>query len=133
MIVYPESGYNSFVSVDDADSYFADRLHVDDWTGATDEIKQDALMTSYRSLSELNIVIDLTDTTALTAIKQAQLEQALHELKNDLDEMKASQVSLGGLLNVKLKDKPEQPPRFNKRAMGLLRPYLRAPVITRIR
>ena len=133
LTAYPTTGYNSFVSVADADAYFADRLHADEWTGATTDIKAASLLTAYRSLSELTIVIDLTDEDALTAIKQAQMEQALHELRHDLDELQASQVAFAGLINIKLDNTGERPQRFSKRALGMLRPYMRTPVISRIR
>ena len=53
-------------------------------------------MTAYRSLQELDIFIDLSDTDALQAIKQAQLEQALHEIRHDLGGLQAQPVSIGG-------------------------------------
>ena len=70
-------------------------------------------------------MIDLTDTDALESIKHAQLEQGLHEIRCDLDELQASQVALGGLINVKLDNQGERPQRFSKRALGMLRPYMR--------
>ncbi|MBC2713594.1 MAG: hypothetical protein HGJ94_22160 [Desulfosarcina sp.] len=131
MIVYPTSGYDSFVSVNDADTYFETRLHADDWLTADGEI---ALMVAYRSLQELDIFIDLTDADALQAIKLAQCEQALHEIRYDLDELQAQSVSLGGLVSVKLdRSNGEKPPRYSQRALAILKPYLRAPVISRIR
>lgn len=93
MIVYPTSGYNSFISVNDADTYFETRLHSADWLTSDGET---ALMTAYRSLQELDIFIDLSDTDALQAIKQAQLEQALHEIRHDLGGLQAQPVSIGG-------------------------------------
>ena len=134
LIAYPATSYNSFVSVDDGDSYFADRLHADEWSGATADIKADALLTAYRSLQELTIIIDLSDTVALQAIKTAQLEQALHEIRHDLDQLQVDSLSLGGMLSVKLdKGKGEKPPRYSERSLAVLKPYLRAPVISRIR
>ena len=129
--VYPETGYNSFISEDDADTYLESRLHASAWDAAAD--KEAALMTAYRSLQELDIVVDLSDATALQALATAQCEQALHEIRHDLDEPQASALSFGGLLSVKLKNDGQKPPRFSPRAIAMLRPYLKAPVISRTR
>ena len=72
-------------------------------------------------------MLDLTDATQLTALKYAQCEQALHEAHDNIDD----QTPLLQIQGIKVK-KPEVP-RFSDRALGLLRPYMRAPVITRIR
>lgn len=130
LIVYPDSGYNSFISEDDASTYFEGRLNASAWDTADQEA---ALLQSYRSLQELSIVVDLSDATALQALKNAQCEQALHEIRNDLDEPQASSVSLGGLVSVSMKNAGEKPDRYSQRALAMLRPYLRAPVITRTR
>ena len=80
MIVYPTENYVSFVSEDTADNYFEKRLHASEW-GSAD--KEAALQTAFRSLQELDIVIDLTDSEELGAIQKAQMEQALWEIKHD--------------------------------------------------
>lgn len=46
-------GENSYVSLEDANAYFEDRLDVDAWTSATDTLKEQALVTSTRMLDEL--------------------------------------------------------------------------------
>lgn len=131
LTVYPDSGYNSFISHKDAFRYFRTRLNTEAWDSG-DQIT--ALLQAYRSLQELDIVVDLTNTTALQALATAQCEQAYHELRHDLEELQASSVSLGGILSVKLKDdKRERPPRHSPRAIAILRPYLRVNTITRIR
>jgi hypothetical protein len=43
-------GLNSYVSVVEADSYFADRLFADAWNNATPQQKEQALVTACRSL-----------------------------------------------------------------------------------
>lgn len=133
MTVYPASGYNSFVSLSDANAYFTDRLNADAWDGTTG--KEAALITAFRSLSELDIVIDLSDAVQLQAIKDAQCEQALHELINisSLDGSKINELSLGGLLKVSIPDEKAGAPRFSSRALNILRPYLRGRSIARTR
>lgn len=131
MIVYPTANYNSFISVADADTYFADRLNAGPWDAATDP--EAALVTAYRSLAELDIVIDLSDTDQLQAIQQSQCEQALHELINDTEGQALSGLTLGGLLSVKIPDSKTPPARYSPRALALLRPYLRGRSIARTR
>ena len=130
LIVYPDPEYNSFISDDDASTYFEGRLNASAWNTANQEA---ALLQAYRSLQELDIVVDLSEATALQALANAQCEQALHEIRHDLDDLQASSVSLGGLVSVKLKNDGEKPPRFSPRSMAMLRSYLRAPVINRTR
>ena len=129
MIVYPKSGYNSFISTDYADTYFETRLHSAEWDAAD---KEQALMTAYRSLQELDIVIDVTDDTALTAIKYAQCEQALHEIRHDVDGERIQAVNIAGLLSVGI-DTKKHPQRFSERALNILRPYLSLKAVNRIR
>ena len=126
MIVYPTTDYNSFASGDDAYLYFRDRLHAEAWTYSTPE---PALMTAYRSLQELDIEVDLTDSTALQAIKDAQCEQALYESIHDLDNPQPAFFGMTGL-SVKM---PDPPGRYAPRALAILKPYLSAPVVTRTR
>lgn len=47
------AGYNSFVSLEEADDYHEMRLHNTDWTGATVETKQKALMWATNLLNNL--------------------------------------------------------------------------------
>lgn len=44
---------NSYCSVDDADAYHGDRLHVTDWTGASTDTKQRALIMATRLLDDM--------------------------------------------------------------------------------
>ncbi len=129
--VFPASGYNSFVSLSDANAYFTDRLNADAWDGTTG--KEAALITAFRSLQELDIVVDLTDTDALQSLASAQCEQALWELKNDLDSQALSGLALGGLLSVKIPENKTPPARYSPRALNILRPYLRGRSIARTR
>ena len=131
MIVYPTANYNSFISEAYADTYFNDRLNAGRWDATTS--KEAALVTAFRSLQELDIVVDLTDTDALQALKDAQCEQALHELVNDLDGQAITGLQLGGLLNVKIPASKTPPPRYSPRALNILRPYLQGRSIARTR
>ena len=143
MTVYSDTGYDSWISLDDADTYFETRLHSSEWNG--EEI---ALQTAFRSLNELDFnLVFKTDRTLsdsyytatqiteiLTALKQAQCEQALHEIKNDPDGQAIERLSFGGLLSVSLpKKKTKAPPRYAQRAIAMLRPYIKAPTVTRTR
>lgn len=107
MIVYPDSGYNSFVSLEDANTYFNDRLNVSQWD---DVAKQEpALISAYRSLNELDITIDPTVAVELQAVKDAQCEQALWELAHDSDMIAATSISLAGMVSVKIPPKARHP------------------------
>lgn len=48
-----QEGTNSFVSLDKANSYFAQRLDVSAWVSATDEDKEKALITATMRLNDL--------------------------------------------------------------------------------
>jgi hypothetical protein len=43
-------GINSYISIADADTYFASRLYADDWTSATEGVKEKALLMARRLL-----------------------------------------------------------------------------------
>jgi hypothetical protein len=147
MIVYPDSSYDSWINVADAQTYLSTRLHADAWDAlASDSEKEVALQTGFRSINglDLNITFDddliisataYTDTEQtkiLTALKQAQCEQALHELKYDVDNLGVKSVSLGGMLSFTLNG-DEKPPRHSERALAILRPYLRVRSVARFR
>jgi hypothetical protein len=128
LIEYPTEDYNSWVTEDQADEYFEDRLNADPWDTAN---KEAALITAFRSLNGLGLTIDPTEAEELEALQQAQCEQALHEIINDLDSPNLSRMSLGGMLSVNLPDTP--PPRYSERALSILRPYLTARTVARTR
>ena len=147
MIIYPDENYNSWISEDDADEYFENRLNADVWDTAN---KEAALMTAFNSLNELDLNIeyedeaegdltlssDYTDVEAakiLDCMKRAQGEQALHELKNDLDAQAISGFSFGGMLSVKIPANQTPPSRYSERALSILRPYTVTRTVTRTR
>ena len=148
MIVYPNSNYDSWISIADAEAYLATHLRVDEWDAlATDAEKEVALQTAFRSINglDLNVTFDdagVISSTAytsteqgkiLTALERAQCEQALHELKFDIDNQGVKSVSLGGMLSFTLNPGDEKPPRYSERALAILRPYLQARTVTRVR
>jgi hypothetical protein len=137
MPVYPADDYESWISIEDADTYFESRLNSDAWSDlGYDTDKSIALRTAFRVLGMLPLTIDDLDTinaaTLLRALGQAQCEQALHELKSDLDAQSATSVSIGGLLSVKMPEKRKWD-RYSERAIAILRPWLSLPSIKRFR
>lgn len=130
LIKYPETDYNSFVTEYEADAFFEAHLHASKW-GSGD--KEAALLQAFRTLNTLNITIDPTVTAELSAIAEAQMEQALYELTVDIDAPPLASVNLGGMLSAKLPTNQQAPKRFSTRAMAVLAPYMTAKSVTRTR
>ena len=140
-INYPTANYNSYCDEDFADEYFESRLNADAWDSAS---KETALITSFRSIQELNFDITFDDygvistdvyttseaETILQDLQEAQLEQCIYELQNDLDSTQLLSLSLSGLA-VRMPDK--QPSRHSPRTLAILRPYLIARTVSRFR
>ena len=148
MIVYPNSNYDSWISIADAEAYLATHLRVDEWDAlATSAEKEVALQTAFRSINGLDLNITFDDTglfssaaytgteqgKILTALERAQCEQSLHELRFDIDNQGVKSVSLGGMLSFTLNPGEEKPLRYCERALATLRPYLRARTLSRFR
>ena len=117
MIVYPDDDYDSFISKVDAITYLDSRLNSEDFNT---ENAETALITAFRALNELDIAIDPTNTTQLQAIKNAQCEQALHEIQKGV-ESPFRNLSFPGL-QMTVKDMP----RFSESALNILRQYMKA-------
>lgn len=146
MIVYPEENYNSWISEDDADEYFETRLNASEWDTANKEV---SLQTAFRSLAELSFNIYFDDSNIIDSdiysdseaanilkdLQQAQCEQVLYELKNDLDDKSTvSAINLGGLFSAKFNKKDQQAPqRFSERTLSILRHLIQARTVTRTR
>lgn len=128
--VYPSSNYNSFISVTDAVAYFGTRLNSGKFISATGTVQGAALTTAFRSINELDLTIDPTDTVQTKALRDAQCEQALHELRKDLD-VQQFPYSFAPK-DIQLTNYKELP-RYSQRAMAILRPYLSAPSIRMVR
>ena len=145
LINYPETNYNSWLDEEEANEYFESRLKADSWDVCT--APEAALMTAFRSLAELNldIVFDADKkisepfytateaTDILEDLQQAQCEQALHELMNDLDSPPFESVNLGDMISAKISDKFAKPSRFSERTLSILRPYTITRTLTRTR
>ena len=143
-IEYPTEDYNSWIDEDSADEYFESRLNADEWDTAN---KETALQTAFNDLKELDLNVQLADDKTLSdtaytdseraeillALQQAQAEQALHELKYDLDSPNISGLSLGGLLSVKIPQNQTPPSRYSERTLSILRSYIRSRTLTRTR
>ncbi|RJP90941.1 MAG: hypothetical protein C4518_08585 [Desulfobacteraceae bacterium] len=127
--VYPSSNYNSFISLNDATAYFGTRLYSDKFLSASEPIKGAALTTAFRSINELDLAIDPTEAHHIKALKEAQCEQALHELRKDLDSQNARSFIP---IDIKLTNNRELP-RYSQRAMAILRPYLSMPSVQIVR
>jgi hypothetical protein len=146
VIEYPTTDYNSWLDEDEAEEYFESRLRSEEWY-ATSTDTDATLITAFRSLQELDLNIEfdsdklISDSyysaseiaEILSALQQAQCEQALHELKNDLDSPNISRMSLGGLLSVDMPEGQDQTPRYSERALAILRPYIKARTVARTR
>lgn len=128
MIIYPDTGYNSFISLADAILYFRTRLHSDDFLSQGWNVQEPALITAYRSIKELDLTIDPTEADQIQVLKDAQCEQALHELKEDLDSQNINSLVLMGIKTTKT-----ELPRYSQRAMAILRPYISAPICQVVR
>jgi hypothetical protein len=130
LIIYPDENYNSWISEADAEDYFEMRLNTEPWDTADREA---ALITAFRSLAEFDLTIDPTEGDQLVALKNAQCEQALHELKNDTEGLGISGLSLGGMVSVKIPANQIPPPRYSERALAILRPNITARTVKRTR
>lgn len=69
---------NSYVTLEEANAYFAARLYSDTWEDATDDEKEKVLLMSRRMLDlYIQWKVDFAEEAAPPAVKAAQLELAL--------------------------------------------------------
>ena len=143
MIVYPTTNYNSWISEDDAETYFENHLNASSWDALTNY--EPTMITAFRSLQELslNIIFDSDDLISsaiytdseiseiLQDLQFAQCEQMLHELDTDIYGQQINFLSLSGL-TVKMPNNAKTE-RFSPKAMAILRPYIQALVVQRYR
>jgi hypothetical protein len=130
MIVYPDEDYDSWIDEYAADEYFETRLNADLWDTAN---KEAALITAFRSLNELDLTIDPTQSDQLKVVQEAQLEQVLHELRNDTEAPGISSLNLGGMLSVKIPENKTPSSRYSERALAICRPYITSRTAKRTR
>jgi len=143
MIVYPTTNYNSWISEDDAETYFENHLSADSWDALSNY--EPVMITAFRSLQELSLNIFFADDKTISDsvytedevceilqdLKFAQAEQMLHELDTDIYGQQINFLSLSGL-TVKMPNNAKTE-RFSPKAMAILRPYIQAPVVQRYR
>jgi len=141
MIVYPDENYNSWINEDDADEFFEYRLNADSWDACTN--KEACLITAFRSLKELDLNLYFDDDNVLsdsyytaseqaeilTALQEAQCEQALYEIETDPTCPQIDALNISGL-SVRMSEKPQ---RYSLRATAILRAYIRSPVMQMMR
>lgn len=116
-------GVNSFISEEDADTYFSSRLGASEYWTSGMTTKEAALVTAYNQLNSLPFSFP---TTIAQAMKDAQCEQALFLLMDtDLDKRAALQaqgVVAAGVVKETYKDKKYAIP-LSPVAEALLDPY----------
>ena len=127
MVIYPNENFDTFVSMGEAESYMRSRLHSGAYTSADNVDKLAAIKTAFRALSELDITLDPDDTDQTKALKTAQCEQALYEIKHDTDNQFQYLMTAGVMMSKK------EASRYSERALALLRPYIRAASVSRFR
>jgi len=129
MIVYPDTNCDSWISEEEADTYFEGRLNSDEWD---ESIKEVALITAFRDLNLIvKLDIDLfSDETPLSVLKAAQCEQALYLLKQDVDFKGVDSLSLSPSFFVKL---GKREPRICFNATKILSDYIVMKTIARTR
>jgi hypothetical protein len=142
-------GTNSYVTATEADGYFENRLDVAAWNDATDDQKEQALVTATMLLDEMNWTgvavdesqslafprvgiyfdpktgsnVEFDDTDTPTRVVNATYELAYHLLNNDglLDESgSATNIKVGRVLLEKVKT----PSKFPSHVKRSLRPLL---------
>jgi hypothetical protein len=120
MIVYPETGYQTWISEDEADEFFETRINSEKWDTSN---KEAALVTAFNDINLLlNLDVNLSeDETPLPVLKAAQAEQAYYLATNDLDNRRVESVNLGSGLYVKL---GEREPRIAANAVEILSNYI---------
>ena len=143
MIVYPTENYTSWISEDDAETYFENHLSAGSWDALSNY--EPVMITAFRALQELSLNIVFADDKTISSavysdseiseilqdLKFAQAEQMLHELDTDIYGQQLDFLSLSGLTVRMPKD--SKPERFSPKAIAILRPYIQAPVMKRYR
>lgn len=100
-------GTNSWVTVAEADTYFADSFGRSAWSGLSNAVKEQLLITSYRWIQQQRLfTIPATSTEEI--VKQAQMELAwfVYNYKADYD--KRSALYDGGVRKFKIEQFEEE-------------------------
>jgi hypothetical protein len=148
-----EVGTNSYVTLEEANEYFADKLYADEWANADDPTKEKALKEACRRINRLAFkgvkadktqmlafprvmpvfnrvgVIGFTEDTGVPeAVKHAQCEEALALLKYGNNTRARLQEQ--GVIRVDFGSVSEEYDKsrigklYSKEAFELLRPYI---------
>ena len=131
LTAYANTDYNSWITSDDANTYFSARLYSNEWTNADTATRETALLQAFRELNRLNLMIDLEeDESPLEQLKAAQCEQALHLLQNDPTAPGIASVSISGGMSVKLGgDTEKEPEPYSPQALAILSEYVQFPAV----
>jgi hypothetical protein len=83
-------GTNSWVSVAEADIYFADRWNTSSWAGLSNTQKEQLLITAYRWIQGSNL-FSIAPSSTSEAVKQAQMELAwyIYNYMNETEKRRA--------------------------------------------
>jgi hypothetical protein len=140
-------GVNSYISVEDAWTYFEDRLYVDDWISASTEDIKKALVMARRVIDQQQYAGERTDADQMLAwprigidsvdssivpqnVMDAQCELALAFIRNDLtlnDEnrgVRSSRQQVGPIVTETVYDGRAPARALPDVVAAILRPYL---------
>ena len=73
-------GTNSWVTVAEADAYFADHFGRSAWAGLANSVKEQLLISAYRWIQQ-QAIFSISPTSTADAVKQAQYETAWYIYK----------------------------------------------------
>lgn len=135
LTAYPDDGYNSWISYNEACTRIEGTpTNALAWS-ANDFYQQGALIQAFNELNTLELSIDLAvDDSPLSALQAAQCEQAAHILRK-LQKQDVASISISGGMSVKMEtsEDPYRDHLITPRALNYLKPYLMLPVIHRTR
>ena len=133
LTVYPTENYDSFVSVTEADTYFANKLRGTVWDSADISEREAALRQAFIRINLLNLSsIALIADEGLTKLKAAQTEQAIHELRYDLDSASGG-ITAVDLDGVKVNWNKSQVQQYPDIVLGLLRNFIQMKIVKVVR
>ncbi len=77
LIIYPATGYNSFVTLAEADTYAESLIGFTEWTALTDDDKMRLLITAFRNIVSLNGIT--LPATSEECLKESQVILAVND------------------------------------------------------
>ena len=139
---------NSYISAADADTYFGERLYADDWTSASDAVREKALIMARRVIDQQQFtgertgadqfawprlgITSVDGSTVPQDVVDAQCELALAFIRNDLtlnDEnrgVRSSRQQVGPIVTETVYDGRAPARALPDVVAAMLRPYLAA-------